>query len=83
MSKHGYRYVGKGERFRGVPSRDLTQTQYDTLTPLDQRTVLESGAWEPITAKEAKEAEQEAKRQAEEAAKTGQATESGSQEGEK
>jgi len=60
MSGHGYRYTGNGERYRGVPARDLTQAQFDALTPLDQRTVLESGAYEPITAAEAKKAEKEA-----------------------
>lgn len=47
MSGHGYRYVGKGETWRGVPSRDLTQEQYDRLGPREQRTVDESGAWKP------------------------------------
>lgn len=60
MSGHGYRYTGNGERFRGVPARDLTQAQYDALTPLDQRTVLESGVYAPITAAEAKKAEKDA-----------------------
>lgn len=48
MSGHGYRYVGKGDRFDGVPPRNLTQTQYDALSPLAQRTVDTSGAYEPI-----------------------------------
>ncbi len=45
---NGYRYVGQGERWRGVPSRDLTQDEFDRLGPLEQRTVWESGAWEPV-----------------------------------
>ena len=56
MSGHGYRYVGKGERYRGVPARDLTQAEYDALSPLEQRTVTESGAYKPLTAKQAEEA---------------------------
>lgn len=67
MSGHGYRYVGNGERWRGVPARDLTQEDYDALGPLEQRTVRESGGYAEVTAKEAKEAEAEARRIAEDA----------------
>lgn len=61
MSGHGYRYVGDGDRFRGVPARDLTQEEFDRLGPLEQRTVRESGAYEAISAKEARESAAEAK----------------------
>lgn len=45
---NGYRYIGTGERFRGVPARDLTQVEYDALGPREQRSVVESGAYEAI-----------------------------------
>jgi membrane protein involved in colicin uptake len=51
-----------------VPSRDLTQDEFDRLGPLEQRTVREGGGYEAITAKEAKDTAAEAKRLAEEAA---------------
>jgi hypothetical protein len=60
MSGHGYRYVGQGERYRGVPSRDLTQDEFEALGPLEQRTVTTSGGFEPMTAKDAKAAEADA-----------------------
>lgn len=50
MSENGYRYTGKGERFRGVPARDITQEEYDRLGPREQRTVDESGAYKPMAA---------------------------------
>lgn len=50
MSGHGYRYVGNGERWRGVPPRDLTQEEFEALGPLAKRTVIESGAYEPVKA---------------------------------
>lgn len=70
MTGHGYRYTGKGERFRAVPPRDLTQDFYDNLSPLDQRTVLTSGAYEPMGAAEAKKAEEAAKKAAMKAAES-------------
>lgn len=45
---NGYRYVGQGETYRALPPRDLTQEEYDSLPLLEQRTVLESGAYEAI-----------------------------------
>lgn len=57
MSGHGYRYVGKGARYRGVPSRDLTQDEYERLGPLEQRTVRESGGYEPMTVPNAEKPE--------------------------
>lgn len=68
MSGHGYRYVGDGERWRGVPARDMTQEEFDGLGPLEQRTVREGGGYEKVSAKEAKEAAAEAQRIAEEQA---------------
>ena len=50
MSGNGYRYTGQGEQFRGVPARDITQGEYDLLGPREQRTVDESGAYEPVKA---------------------------------
>lgn len=85
MSGHGYRYVGDGERWRGVPARDLTQEEYEQLGPLEQRTVREGGGYSEITADEAKraakEAEAEAKRLAEEAAKQEAEAQAAAQEG--
>ena len=37
MSGHGYRYVGQGERYRGVPSRDLTQDEFEARNVVFQR----------------------------------------------
>lgn len=48
MSNHGYRYAGTGERYRGVPARDLSQREYDALGPREQRSVVESGAYQEI-----------------------------------
>lgn len=45
---NGYRYTGSGERFRGVPARDLTQDEFDRLGPLEQRRVTESGVYRQI-----------------------------------
>lgn len=45
---NGYRYVGNGESYRTVPTRDITQDEYDALPILAQRAVDESGAYEPI-----------------------------------
>lgn len=55
MSGNGYRYTGEGERYRGVPARDITQAEYEALGPLEQRTVLTSGAYKeaPAQKKEA------------------------------
>lgn len=36
---------GKGDRFYGVPRRSLTQTDFDRLTPLQQRDVLASSSY--------------------------------------
>lgn len=45
---NGFRYTGNGKRFRGVPVRDLTQQEYDALGPREQRSVVESGAYEAV-----------------------------------
>ncbi len=50
---NGYRYIGTGERFRGVPARDLTQAEYDALGPREQRSVVESGAYALIVPEQA------------------------------
>lgn len=47
---NGYRYTGSGERFRGVPARDITQEEFDRLGPLEQRRVTESGLYKPVKA---------------------------------
>lgn len=48
MSNHGYRYTGTGERFRGVPARDLSQREYDALGTREQRSVVESGVYQEV-----------------------------------
>lgn len=53
MSENGYRYTGGGAQFRGVPARDITQAEYDTLGPREQRTVKESGVYKPMAAPKA------------------------------
>lgn len=40
----GYSYVGE-DRFYGIPARDLTQQEFDDLTPDQQRVVRESPAY--------------------------------------
>lgn len=47
---NGYRYTGSGERFRGVPARDITQEEFDRLGPLEQRRVTESDLYKPVKA---------------------------------
>lgn len=48
---YAYKYTGKGERYRGVPARDLTQQEYDDLGVLEKRAVDESGAYTKVKAK--------------------------------
>ena len=53
MSGHGYTYTGKGESYKGVPARDITQAQYDALAPSEQRTLDEAvklGSYKPNSA---------------------------------
>lgn len=57
---HGYRYVGNGQRWHGVPARDLTQEEFERLGPLEQRAVREGGGYEAVKAKDAKAAERQA-----------------------
>ncbi len=61
MSKHGWKYTGKGERYSyGVPPRDLTAEEFGRLNPVDKRHVMQSGVYEPMTATETKRAEKAA-----------------------
>ena len=70
MSKYGFRYTGEGQRISyGVPTRDLSATEFAALTPLDQRRVTESDLYDAVTAAEAKKAEDEARKAAEAEAK--------------
>lgn len=44
----GWTYVGDGVRYSyGVPARDLSAEEFAALTPLDQRVVMQSGAYAP------------------------------------
>lgn len=45
---NGYRWIGGDTTWRGVPSRDLSQDDFERLGPLEQRTVTTSGAWEAV-----------------------------------
>ncbi len=44
----GYRYTGTGERYAGVPARDLTEEEFEALGPLEKRTVVESGSYKEV-----------------------------------
>lgn len=53
MSGHGYTYTGKGEVYKGVPARDITQEQYDAMAPSTQRRVddaVKLGSYKPVAA---------------------------------
>lgn len=46
----GYRYDGSA-RYYGVPARDLTQDEFDRLSPSQRRLVLTSPAYQAVTAR--------------------------------
>lgn len=39
----GYRYVGAGSFYHGIPARDLSQAEYEALTE-DQRKLVREGS---------------------------------------
>jgi len=47
MSTNGYRYIGNGAHWAGVPARDLTKDEFDRLGPLQKRAVTTGGGYEP------------------------------------
>lgn len=42
---NGFRFVADKGRFHGIPARDLTQAEFEALTPNLQRLVLTSDAY--------------------------------------